>query len=141
MKTVYAAAIIVLTIAGAVAAASGEATSVWDGIYTTEQAERGREAYARGCAECHGDGLEGLDPSPALTGSDFRWDWNELSVGDLYERVRISMPDGNPSSMTNAEKLDSIAYMLAKNGYPAGDVELPTRVSELRKFAILAVEP
>jgi len=124
-----------------VAVRSAELASVWDGLYTNEQATRGEALYAQGCAECHGAELQGHDMSPPLLGSDFLWDWNDLSVGDLFERVRVSMPDGNPRSMSNAEKADVIAFMLAQNGFPAGEEELSDRTSDLRGFVILAVEP
>ena len=118
----------------------GDAT-IWDGIYTKEQAERGKSLYASGCAECHGAGMEGDDMSPALVGSDFLWNWNGLSVGDLFERLRISMPEGNPNSMTVQEKADVLAYMLEINQYPTGKDELPPRASELNTIEVEAVKP
>jgi mono/diheme cytochrome c family protein len=39
-------------------------TSVWTGVYTTEQATRGTDLYQRVCSECHGDDLEGRERSP-----------------------------------------------------------------------------
>ena len=68
--------------------AQDTAASVWDGVYTEEQAQRGDLVYAESCAECHGTALDGIDDSPPLAGSDFLWDWNELSVGDLFERLQ-----------------------------------------------------
>ncbi len=115
--------------------------SVWDGIYTQEQAERGATFYAKGCADCHGDGLAGDDISPPLIGVDFMWDWNGLSVGDLFERVRLSMPDGDPRSMTTQEKADVLAYVFSRNLIPAGDRELPDSTSALRPIAFAAVQP
>ena len=42
--------------------------TVWDGVYTEEQAKRGAEVYAEKCAMCHGDSLGGVESAPALTG-------------------------------------------------------------------------
>src|SRR5882762_5843062 len=66
--------------------------SVWDGVYTQEQAERGHSLYNRHCASCHGDELAGGDVPPPLAGSGFLANWNGLTVGDLFERIRRSMP-------------------------------------------------
>ena len=33
--------------------------SVWDGVYTSEQAQRGSTLYANSCASCHGSALGG----------------------------------------------------------------------------------
>lgn len=125
----------------AAAPADGPPSSVWDGIYTEEQALRGEPLYATGCGECHGQGLQGDDMSPPLVGSDFLWDWNGLSVGDLFERLRISMPEGDPKSMTNQEKADVFAFMLLKNQFPVGEQELPDSTKALREIALEAVQP
>ena len=45
--------------------------SVWDGVYTEEQARRGEVAFVQACSNCHGRTLEGADMTPALTGGAF----------------------------------------------------------------------
>ena len=122
--------------------ASAEAkASVWDGVYTIEQADRGAPLYAERCSECHGEGLQGDDVSPPLIGSDFLWDWNGLSVGDLFERIVISMPEEDPKSMTTQEKADVLAYVLKQNEMPSGDAELANSKRELSPIRIDAVRP
>ena len=79
------------------AAAPGATKTVWDGVFTTEQAERGAAAYKTACSECHGNDLAGDGFAPALTGAEFMGNWNDLTVGDLFERIRISMPPSGPS--------------------------------------------
>ena len=116
------------------------AQSVWDGIYTAEQAERGDSLYAKGCAECHGPDLAGDDMAPPLVGDDFLWDWNGLSVGDLFERLRVSMPDGDARSMTNQEKADVLAFVLLKNDFPVGETELANRTQALKPIAFEAAK-
>lgn len=66
-----------------------------------------------------GGGLE-----PSLTGGEFMWGWSGQSINDLFERIRISMPPGQPSSMSRQEKADVLAFLLAQNGVPSGEVEL-----------------
>ena len=115
--------------------------TVWDGAYTEEQAKRGKLAYEQGCAECHGPALEGDDMSPPLVGSDFLWAWDGLSLGDLFERIRISMPDGKANSMSRQEKADSLAYLLMMNEMPPGDEELAPQAANLNPIAFKALKP
>ena len=115
--------------------------SVWDGVYTIEQADRGAPLYAERCSECHGEGLQGDDVSPPLIGSDFLWDWNGLSVGDLFERIVISMPEEDPRSMSAQQKADVLAFVLQRNEIPAGDAELASSKKDLSPIRIDAVRP
>ena len=118
-----------------------QARSVWSGVYTTAQAERGAPLYEAECGECHGPELEGGETAPPLAGADFRWAWNGLSVGDLFERLRVSMPEGRPRALTRAQKVDVLAYMLRENAFPAGDADLPGRAARLNAIAFEALEP
>src|SRR4029079_19664882 len=76
-------------------AAFGTAQSVWDAIYTTEQATRGGLLYSERCARCHGPDLTGGETAPALASPEFKGNWSGLSVDDLFERIKISMPQEN----------------------------------------------
>src|ERR1700722_16655941 len=70
--------------------------SVWDGVYTKEQADRGKGLYAQDCGSCHGDQLTGGEMAPALAGGDFLSNWNGLTVGAFFDRIRTSMPLNKP---------------------------------------------
>jgi S-disulfanyl-L-cysteine oxidoreductase SoxD len=59
----------VLGIAGI--GASQSQRSVWNGVFTTEQAQRGQARYKEFCASCHGDMLEGGESAPPLAGGEF----------------------------------------------------------------------
>src|SRR5476649_1138930 len=66
--------------AGASSAVSAQQTqSIWDGIYTKEQAERGNNLYAQYCAACHSQDLMGGEIAPPLSGGQFVSNWNTLS--------------------------------------------------------------
>src|SRR6201999_2454674 len=39
-----------------------------DGIYTADQAKRGEAAFKKQCSSCHGEALDGVAPSPPLSG-------------------------------------------------------------------------
>jgi mono/diheme cytochrome c family protein len=118
------------------AAPAGDAKSIWDGVFTAEQAERGAEAYKTSCSECHGGDLMGDGFAPALSGADFQANWNDLSVGDLFERIRISMPPSGPSSVTPAQKADIVAHIFNFNKYPAGTAELEPKTEVLKTIKI-----
>jgi cytochrome c len=101
-----------------------EPHSVWDGVYTEEQAKRGEPLYYHSCSTCHGETLQGDDNSPALTGPDFIGDWNGLTLGKLFDKIRLTMPRDGPSEVSNPEKADILAYILSMNKFPAGKAEL-----------------
>lgn len=110
--------------------------TVWDGVFTAEQAARGAAEYKTSCSECHGGDLAGDGFAPALSGGDFAGNWNELSVGDLFERIRISMPPSWPSTVTPAQKADIVAHLLNYNKYPAGKTELEGKTEVLKLIKI-----
>jgi len=113
-----------------------QSKTVWDGVFTKEQAERGAAAFKTACSECHGNDLAGDGFAPALTGADFMGNWNELSVGDFYERIRISMPPSGPSAVTPAEKADIVAHIFEVNKFPAGTTELEPKTEVLKGIKI-----
>jgi len=115
--------------------------TVWDGMYTDEQAARGEMLYQEWCASCHAPDLSGGDLAPGLAGGEFVWNWSGLTVGQLFERLRISMPQENPSSVTRAQKADILAFMLSANEFPVGAQELVGRSEILDQFMFEAIQP
>ena len=99
--------------------------SVWEGVYTSAQAARGKEAYERHCSGCHKSDLTGAN-GRALVGPRFWQDWGEDSLGSLSHITRTSMPRGAAASLDESVYLDIVAYILERNGYPAGADELTT---------------
>jgi mono/diheme cytochrome c family protein len=124
------------TAAAPAAAAPEGAKSIWDGVFTVEQAERGAETYTATCSECHGGDLMGDGFAPALSGADFQANWNDLSVGDFFERIRISMPPSGPTSVTAEQKADIVAYIFNQNKYPVGTTELAPKTEVLKTIKI-----
>src|SRR5262245_54476036 len=112
--------------------------SVWDGVYTEEQANRGRQGYSEQCASCHGPELTGGEMAPALSGGEFMAGWDGLTVGDLFERIRISMPQNAPGSLSGAQNADILAFVLASNKFPAGTDELPKEAMILKNIKVQA---
>jgi len=127
-----------MVIAFAGAALAQTTRSVWDGVYTAAQAKRGQELYAKECASCHGSDLTGGESAPALAGPGFLSNWTTLTVGDLFERTRISMPENNPGKLTRAQVADVTAYLLSANGFPEGKAELDKQTEVLKQIRIAA---
>jgi quinoprotein glucose dehydrogenase len=124
-----------------VGVAQDTSSSVWDGVYTQAQADRGRTAYGASCASCHGDQLAGGEIAPPLVGGDFISNWNGLTVGQLFDRIRTGMPPGAPGKLARDAKVDILAYMLSFNKFPAGDKELPSQTAMMNTIRIDAEKP
>ena len=119
------------------------AQSVWDGVYTKEQASRGEALYAQRCARCHGPDLTGGEIAPALNSGEFKSNWSGLSVDDLFERIKVSMPQDNPGSLSRQQTADVVAFVLSKNGFPAGKKELAREAEVVKqiRFELIAGVP
>jgi mono/diheme cytochrome c family protein len=115
---------------------AAQGKSVVDGVYTEAQATRGAEAYTKDCSSCHGDGLEGDGFAPGLAGSEFLSNWNGTTVGDLFDRIRLSMPPSSPGSVTPQAKADIVAHLLKSNKYPAGPDELAKEAEVLKDIKV-----
>jgi mono/diheme cytochrome c family protein len=113
------------------------AQSVWDGVYSAAQAERGRSAYETSCVNCHNRDLAGSVRAPALRGDKFMLSWQNGSVNNLYSKIRFSMPATYPDSVSDEVKLDIVAYLLQQNGFPAGSTGLAIDAERLEAIQIV----
>ena len=106
---------------------NAQARTVWDGVYTADQAERGRGFYAEHCARCHGGDLQGGEHR-ALTGDRFWTSWQDTTLERLLRHVATNMPhseDGSlKGSLSASVYADIIAYILSRNDFPAGSTTL-----------------
>jgi len=124
----------------AVALAQSSGASVWDGVFTEEQVKRGSASYQRECSNCHGAALEGGDMTPPLVGGGFTSNWNDLTLGDLSERIRLTMPLDSPGKLSRQQNVDVIAFILKTNAWPSGTTELPPEVGTLKQIKIQATK-
>ena len=119
--------------------ASASTRTVWDGVYTLAQAKRG--ALKSGlCTSCHGDGFDG-GSAPQLVGEAFLSRWEGKSVGDLFDLIRLTMPDDDPGALPREQYADLIAYILAVNKFPTGNAEIGTSIEPLKQVQILGTKP
>jgi mono/diheme cytochrome c family protein len=98
--------------------------SSWSGVFTEAQAAEGAALYESACASCHGVGLGGGEAVPALVGVTFSATWEGVSLFDLFERIRTTMPPGKSGTVTRPGYASIVAYLLKSNGMPAGEKAL-----------------
>src|SRR6266550_1197984 len=65
--------------------------STQDGIYTDEQAKRGRYVYSASCRSCH--------TPQSHTGATFAQWWRNKPLADLFTFVATKMPKNDPGSL------------------------------------------
>jgi len=138
---VLACLIALAGVAGVLSAQSSTERSVWDGVYTAEQAKRGETLYANTCASCHGSALGGGESAPPLAGGEFFANWSGLTLGDLFDRIRVSMPADRPGKLSREQNADVLAFMLTVNQFPSGKTELEHQTEVLKQIRFEAEKP
>ena len=132
-------------------AASAAKRTVIDGVYTVEQAKRGRDSYRKRCVLCHLDNgqgqaavpeipgqsleREGDAEAPPIAGEEFLKKWNGHTVRELFEKTS-TMPVGSPGALKPQEYADLVALIFEMNKFPAGTQELPTAREQLEQITI-----
>ena len=136
----------------AIATSQEDKKTLWDGVYTEEQAKRGEETYRLKCGYCHRDDLrggffdDGSGNAPALAGSrafgsSFSDRWNQLTVGDMFVTIGTTMPHNAPATLSPQAYIDVISYLLKMNEIPAGNTELPPDAEKLGQILITEKPP
>lgn len=129
---------IIAVIAGAAAGAQQAAPrSAKEGVYTVEQATRGKTVYVDHCAECHGTMTTATpDMAPLLNDYVFQTTWKDRSLGDLFEKIRDTMPPNKRGILSSDQLADLIGYILSANALPAGDIPLANDVETLKQIRL-----
>jgi cytochrome c len=135
------AGVILVTVLTCQAEVAGEMRSVWDRVYSNAQAKRGEKLYRIACESCHAPDLSGGKVVPELIGNTFTEDWDGLSVGRLFERVLLSMPEEDPGSVSRYDKADILAFILKENGFPSGQGDLQAEMDLLDRVRFEATKP
>ena len=115
--------------------------SVWDGVFSDEQAARGKKLYVSSCSSCHQEGLQGADLAPALKGEDFVLRWGGFSMQDMFDTISTKMPSDDPGTLSPQVNADIVAYLLQVNKFPAGHDELKPDALLLKGIAITPKPP
>jgi len=111
-----------------------QSQTVRQGVYTEAQATRGQAIYKDRCASCHGDGLAGR-MGPSLTGDAFLTVWSQEPLFELAGKIRNTMPQTDPGSLTWQQTADLVAYILQVGKFPAGRSELRGDEQALKEIA------
>jgi quinoprotein glucose dehydrogenase len=117
-------------------AESAAPRTVWDGVFSSGQVQRGKKGYESQCARCHGETLGGGEDSPALVDQNFLKGWFGKSVGELVEYTREEMPSDGPGKLSRRQCTDIAAFLLDANGFPAGQNDLEPEVEALNQIQI-----
>jgi uncharacterized protein len=112
--------------------------TIWDGVFTQAQADRGREQYRNSCASCHKADLLGESAAPPLAGPEFSQRWVGSNVDDLLTTIRRSMPQDAPDSLGTPAYVDLVSYLLSVNGSPAGANDMPLESAGLKQIQFTA---
>lgn len=115
--------------------------TVWDSVYTAAQASHGDSLYKGTCVKCHGASLNGGDEGSPLVGSAFLGNWRDLTLDQLFDKIRSSMPPDNPKSIATRDVADLVAYLLAQNQFPAGAKVLTDSLDQLKDIKITTTKP
>src|SRR5690349_19552194 len=107
---------------------AGAGKSVWQGVYTEEQATRGDTEHQNNCSSCHG--------TEKYSGENFTKNWVGRTVFDLFDQIKTTMPDDNPGGLSAQQYKDVVAYILKTNGFPAGTDSLPSDPEAMRLLKI-----
>jgi mono/diheme cytochrome c family protein len=118
------------------AAPQPSSQTIWNGVFSAAQAKRGEAIAGKRCATCHNADLAGGQDGPSLVGADVLQAWSGTSVGDLFDRVRTTMPADAPQTLSPQETADIVAFIFSQNKCPAGDKELPSEMDALKQIQI-----
>jgi quinoprotein glucose dehydrogenase len=113
-----------------VAWAEAAPRSVWSGVYTDEQAMTGEKIYYARCSTCHGDELGGIERAPALAGAPFLDAWRGRNLRRLFDRLD-DMPPTEPKSLSAADAVALVAFILRSSEVPRGPTALPADRTQL----------
>jgi S-disulfanyl-L-cysteine oxidoreductase SoxD len=115
--------LVILATAGGLACLAGTAqpaAAADNGWFTVDQAKQGHQFFNNQCAECHRPDLQGA-AGPALVGPTLLAKWGNKPLSDLYQFEHKNMPATNPGSVPHDQLVAITAYILQKNGFPAGN--------------------
>jgi hypothetical protein len=123
------ASICALAWLSALIAAQSEST-VWEGVYTSEQATRGQTVFGVACARCHAP--------QDFSGETFLTSWENSTALDLLRLLQKTMPMDDPGSLPPENYADIVAYFFSLNAFPTGTAELGTGADRLGAIRITA---
>jgi mono/diheme cytochrome c family protein len=123
--------------------AAQDRKTVWDKVYTEDQATRGKAEYETHCVGCHVKDLSGRDgggEGPQLAGAAFTKKWDLQNLNQLYSEIKQRMPRDQPGTLSADAYLNIVTYILQSNKFPAGEEPLPADAASLGSIFIARAE-
>jgi mono/diheme cytochrome c family protein len=125
----FVSAIVIVCASVVARAQSAAERSTRDGIFSAEQAQRGRSGFLWNCMECHE--LEEYTAAGA-----YLEEMEGRTVWEIFEFISSEMPEDRPAWLELEEYADILAYVLSVYGMPVGEAELPTDRAGLEKIVV-----
>jgi cytochrome c5 len=97
--------------------------STLSGVFTEEQAAKGKDVFLGQCQSCH--------TNADLTSADFKADWVGKMLSEFFTFLKETMPESEPGALSNEQYAAVTAYVLQLNGLPAGALPLATTADSL----------
>ncbi len=107
-------------------------TSARPGPYSADQAARGQATFERRCQRCH--------EVAHFSSADFFRTWTRAPLSQLYGYIATTMPRGAPGSLSRPEYAEVVAYLLALNGVPPGETDLPATNAALAQIRVVPLD-
>jgi mono/diheme cytochrome c family protein len=139
-----------LCVAGARGAASMAAraitarerpATVWSGVYSKADADRGKQTYARLCSRCHGVDMKGGATEPGLVGPKFFDRWHDLRLGDIVAYIQSAMPREHDFYVSAPAAREIVSLMLQESGVPPGKAPISSDIATLNQILITRSAP
>lgn len=116
----------------------GGPLTIWDGVFTAEQAEAGKGLYTQSCQTCHGPTGRGGPGTPPVTGSALNTKWADIPLLDYYLFAHGNMPPGAGGSVGSTQDyVNIVAYILSMHGAEPGEVMLTDNEDQLLNITII----
>ncbi len=97
-----------------------------DGVYTKAQAAGAKKQFDKICADCHAFTVAAKKKPKDLPLGDepFFENWSGRPLGELVTLIALTMPNDGSATVTEAEAVNLVAYMLQRNGFRPGPKSL-----------------
>ena len=106
-------------------------------LFTDHEAAQGRIVFEQHCVACHGEDLRGKI-GPAVIGPALGSATDHTTVSIMFDVIAAEMPADDPASLTHQDYTAVMAYLLQRNGYPAGAQPLSLTAAETSDVPLIS---
>jgi mono/diheme cytochrome c family protein len=110
--------------------------TVWSGVYSKTEAERGKQAYTQLCSRCHGTEMKGGLTAPGIIGVKFFDRWHDLRLADVVAYIQAAMPREHEFYVPADSARAIVGLMLQESGVPPGREPMAADVKIQREILI-----